>query len=135
MSNNPRILIVDDDPHMRRLLRLMLETARYEVDEAVNGLRLLSKLRLRLPDLIILDVMMSWASGMDLCRSLKSNPHFCSVPICLISGHRTSLSDQEVARQHGAVAYFTKPIHWPTLLSTLDGLLGRRGSLTMGLHP
>lgn len=121
----PRILLVDDDPDFRRLMRVMLETARYDVDEAVNGLRLISKLKVRLPDVILLDIFMSWGNGLDLCQSIKQNRHFGQVPICLISGRRVTEGEIAQALDRGASAYFRKPVEWAALLKTLDRLVGR----------
>lgn len=129
--STPRVLIVDDDQEMRRLLRVMLEVARFEVDEAVNGLRLLSLLRVRRPDVILLDVMMSWASGFDLCRSLKQNRYYADIPICLFSGYRVDETDINEGLRRGAAAYFRKPIDWRALIETLDRLVGRGRPATL----
>jgi len=115
------IAIVDDDRDMRALLRAHLERAGYQVLEAPNGLRLLSILRVDRPDLILLDVMMSWIDGFELCRSLKANPEYRPIAVCFV----TALTAPEQMRRGlacGGAAYLTKPIDFPTLLAKVSEL-------------
>jgi DNA-binding response OmpR family regulator len=60
-------VIVDDDRETREMLTLALELEGYDVEQAANGLRLISSLHVDRPDLILLDVMMSWIDGFELC--------------------------------------------------------------------
>ena len=117
-----RVLVLDDDFEMRRLLRVVLEQSGFVVDEAPNGLRLISQLSVQRPDVIVLDVMMSWINGIDLCRSLKRNLHYSDIPVCLISGRRTSSADVAEGMRSGASAYYCKPIDWDRMIPHMIGL-------------
>jgi CheY-like chemotaxis protein len=68
-----KIAVVDDDKDVRELLETTLQQEGYEVKLAANGLRLISTLHVDRPDLILLDVMMSWIDGFELCRAIKQN--------------------------------------------------------------
>src|SRR3954463_7907612 len=104
-----KIIIVDDDRETREMLKMALELEGYEVRQAANGLRLLSSLHVDRPDLILLDVMMSWIDGFELCRSIKKNPVLSSIPIVFVSA-RTTPEDERVGLACGAAAYLRKPI-------------------------
>ena len=118
----PRITIVDDDRETREMLRMALESAGLEVQLVSNGLRLISTLQVDRPDVLLLDVVMSWIDGFELCRSLKKNPDFRDVPVVFISGR----SDPEDIRQGfdcGCVDYFTKPLDLPRLVARVKELV------------
>src|SRR5437870_6256875 len=85
-----KVAVVDDDRDVRELLETSLQRAGYEVKLAANGLRLISTLHVDRPDLILLDVMMSWIDGFELCRAIKQNAEFRCIPVVFISGKTTS---------------------------------------------
>ena len=122
----PKVIVVDDDRETRALLHEVLEDAGYQVIEAQSGLRLISLLHVDRPDVILLDVMMSWIDGFELCRAIKRNPLYIDIPICFISG-RDDPGDVRLGMECGAADYFVKPID-------LDRLLGRLAELTRGSH-
>ena len=103
------IAVVDDDMEAREALQDALTDAGFSVKTAANGLRLVSALQVDRPDCILLDVMMSWIDGFELCRALKRNAEFSDIPVVFISG-RTSPMDQQRGRDCGAVDYFPKPL-------------------------
>jgi DNA-binding response OmpR family regulator len=113
----PRIIIVDDDRDTREMLTLALELEGFDVGQAANGLRLISAMHVDRPDVILLDVMMSWIDGFELCRAIKKNPIFADIPVIFISA-RKSAEDERTGLGAGAIAYFSKPID-------MDGLVGR----------
>ena len=117
-----KILIVDDDRDTRELLRAALEEHGYTVSQAQSGLRLMSHLHDR-PDLILLDVMMSWIDGFALCRAVKCNPEFQNIPVCFISG-RSGPEDVLEGMACGAAAYFVKPLDTDEMLQKIDELTG-----------
>jgi DNA-binding response OmpR family regulator len=125
MAMGPRkVVIVDDDRETRELLQAALEGRGYQVVTAQSGLRLISYLHVDRPDVILLDVMMSWIDGFELCRALKRNVDFGSIPVVFISGR----SDGAAVREGlacGAAAYFPKPLDLDELLGKLDELSGR----------
>ena len=110
-----KVVIVDDDRDTREMLQAILEARGFQVSTAQSGLRLISHLHVDRPHIILLDVMMSWIDGFELCRALKRNPEFSDIPICFISG-RSDPSDISEGLECGAAAYFVKPIDTAELL-------------------
>jgi DNA-binding response OmpR family regulator len=123
----PRVIIVDDDRDTREMLTLALELEGFEVGQAANGLRLISAMHVDRPDVILLDVMMSWIDGFELCRAIKKNPTFTDIPVIFISA-RKSAEDERTGLAAGAVAYFSKPIDMDGLVSRMRALLEARGA-------
>src|SRR5260370_10399264 len=115
-KRRPKIIIVDDDRETRELLALALEREDFEVSQAANGLRLVSALQVDRPDLILLDVNMSWIDGFELCRALKKNPLWADIPVVFISG-RSAQGDVDQGLACGAVDYFPKPLDGRALLA------------------
>jgi DNA-binding response OmpR family regulator len=115
------IAVVDDDREIRDWLNDALKGAGFDVKLASNGLRLVSTLQVDRPDVIVLDVMMSWIDGFELCRALKKNPQFCDIPVVFISG-RTEAEDIQEGMACGAVDYFKKPIDTGRLIERLREL-------------
>ena len=116
-----KVVIVDDDRDTRETLAAILEARGFDVSLAQSGLRLISHLHVDRPDVILLDVMMSWIDGFELCRALKRNPEFTNIPICFISG-RSDPADIREGMRCGAAAYFVKPIDTAELLRKVDEL-------------
>src|SRR5262249_32557346 len=104
-----KIIIVDDDRETREMLQVLLELEGYEVKLAANGLRLISTLHVDKPDAILLDVMMSWIDGFELCQAIKKNPEFAAIPLVFISG-RTSEADRQRGAERGPNHYSPKPL-------------------------
>jgi DNA-binding response OmpR family regulator len=117
-----KVIIVDDDRETRDMLALALEMEGFEVAQAANGLRLISSLHVDRPDLILLDVNMSWIDGFELCRAVRQNGAFKDIPVIFVSG-RTGASDVKRGRECGASDYFTKPVDMPTLVARMRQLL------------
>ena len=120
----PKIVVVDDDREVRDWLREVLTGAGFNVSVAANGLRLVSTLQVDQPDIILLDVVMSWIDGFELCRAIKKNPEFCDIPVVFVSG-RTSDEDIRNGMACGAVDYFPKPIDSRQLVTRLTALVDR----------
>jgi DNA-binding response OmpR family regulator len=121
VSSARKIVIVDDDRALRDRLQEVLERDGYEVSQAPSGLRLLSLLDVDHPDAILLDVQMSWISGFDLCRAMKTNRTYKDIPVVFISG-RSGDEDITRARSCGAADYFVKPLDTVALLERLHEL-------------
>jgi DNA-binding response OmpR family regulator len=119
-----KIIIVDDDRETREMLKMALELEGYDVAEAANGLRLISSLHVDRPDLILLDVMMSWINGFELCRAVKKNDEFRDIPVVFISARKTA-RDIEAGLAAGAADYFSKPIDMERLLARIASLVGK----------
>lgn len=118
----PRIAVVDDDRGFRDYVADVLHRAGFEVSVAESGLRLVAALQVDRPDLIVLDVNMSWIDGFELCRALKRNPEWQQIPVVFVSG-RSSEADQTAGLAAGAVAFLCKPIDGRTLVATVRKLL------------
>ncbi len=118
-----KILIVDDDRDTREMLMLALDLEGYDVEQAANGLRLVSSLRVDRPDLILLDVMMSWIDGFELCRSIKKNEELRDIPIVFVSARKGG-EDVRRGLEAGAADYFTKPVDIDLLNARIRELLG-----------
>jgi DNA-binding response OmpR family regulator len=121
----PKVIIVDDDRDTREMLTLALELEGFEVSQAANGLRLISAMHVDRPDVILLDVMMSWIDGFELCRAIKKNETFADIPVIFISA-RKSLEDERAGLDAGAVDYFAKPLDVDRLIERIREILGAR---------
>ena len=112
-----RVLIVDDEPDVRFMLRLILEEGGYEVDEAINGSSALERLRGDSPDLVITDLMMPVMDGNELIERLRSDPATGSIPIMsLTSNPDASVGANVVVTKFPEVNEFLAAV-----LSILDG--------------
>ncbi len=123
-ARKKKIIIVDDDRETREMLQMALEFEGYDVSQAANGLRLISTLHVDRPDLILLDVMMSWIDGFELCRAIKKNDEFRDIPVVFISAKKTP-SDIRQGLAAGAADYFSKPIDMERLIARIAELLAQ----------
>ena len=114
------ILVVDDDPNLRALLRTSFEVADIEVEEADSAESAAAKIAARHPDVMVLDVGMPRMDGITFCRGLKSDPFTREIPIVLLTGDATMESS---GRQAGADAFLRKPFS-PLALLTIAERLG-----------
>ena len=103
------VLIVDDEPMARTLLRLMLVRAGFEVAEAENGFDALEKVEVNIPDLILLDVMMPGMDGFTVCQKVRAKQETADLPIIMLSA-KTDLDSINKGLLAGATKYLTKPI-------------------------
>src|SRR5919109_3565133 len=110
IPRKPKVIIVDDDRDTREMLTLALELEGFEVSQAANGLRLISAMHVDRPDVILLDVMMSWIDGFELCRAIKKNPTFGDIPVIFISA-RKSVEDERAGMEAEAAEHFPKTPH------------------------
>ena len=110
-----RILLVDDEPALRELLRVTLESAEVTVDEAGSTAEAAHKIRAAPPDVVVLDVVMPVESGIDLCRRLKAANETRHIPIVLLTG-------SDLADTAGADALVRKPFSPLELLAIVERL-------------
>ena len=103
-----RILVVDDDPEIRSLTRLVLEGEGYLVDEATDGEAAVARALAGDLDLVLLDVNMPRMSGWETLRVLKADPFLASVPVVMFT-IKTEVRDKVHGLQDGALDYITKP--------------------------
>ncbi|HEY0092761.1 MAG TPA: response regulator [Archangium sp.] len=118
----PKVTIVDDDRDTRELLSFALESEGFEVNAAANGLRLIASLQLKRPDVILMDVNMSWIDGFELCKAVKKNEQFRDIPVVFISG-RGDTEDKRRGLEAGAADYLVKPLDLTALIQRLRELI------------
>jgi PAS domain S-box-containing protein len=118
------ILVVDDEPSIRSLLRQQLEDQGYIVKEAADGMEAISQVKQMPPDLIILDVMMPAINGFDVAAVLKNNPTTMDIPIIILS----IVEDKQRGWKLGIDRYLTKPIDSDKLLNNIEVLISRGAS-------
>ncbi len=114
MDRKFRILAVDDEQHIRRLIQVSLERQGFEVLTAVDGKDALDKVANDKPDLVVLDVMMPQIDGFEVLKSLRKNKETRELPVIMLTA-KTQDSDVFTGWQHGADLYLTKPFN-PTEL-------------------
>lgn len=121
-GGNGRILIVDDDIQIRKLMRRTLERHKYIVETCSNGFEAgIRVVRFR-PDLIILDLFMPYMDGFEVCRLLKNDPETASIKIMAISGH-SNKADINKVLQYGADVFLSKPLSKNQLIQRVEVLL------------
>ena len=103
-----RVLIVDDDPVIRRLLQVNFRLADFEVDVAGGGEEALSIMASARPDIVVMDVTMPDVDGFQVVRRMREDDRLRDVHVVILSA-RSSDADQAAAEQLGAAAYLTKP--------------------------
>jgi len=119
------ILIADDDDDIRELVKYNLEKEGYRVQIAIDGLDCLEKIRLKKPDLILLDVMMPGMDGIEVCENLKSDETLNDILICFLTARSEDYS-QIAGLEAGGDDYVTKPIKPKVLLSRISAILRRK---------
>jgi DNA-binding response OmpR family regulator len=121
-----RILVADDDPDLRQLVRLMLQREGYDVIEAVDGEQALARAADSDPSLILLDILMPGGmDGFDACRRLKSDGRTRTVPVIFITA-LNDLRNHEEGLKLGADAYLVKPIDPSDLSRRVRSAIQRR---------
>ncbi|HEU4724838.1 MAG TPA: response regulator [Candidatus Eisenbacteria bacterium] len=104
-----RILLVDDEPHHRKLLRMVLRKGDYEFFEADDGHEALKHLAGEAIDLVLLDLMMPHPNGFDVLTAMRRNDRLRDLPV-IVASASTSPEDVERSLELGAVDYFMKPL-------------------------
>ncbi|WP_329474584.1 response regulator transcription factor [Kribbella sp. NBC_01484] len=115
------LLLVDDEPRIRRVLRLALEDEGYQVAEAANGYDALAALRRETPDVVLLDLMLPDRDGFTVCREIRRTS---DVPVIMVTA-RTDSHDVVAGLEAGADDYVTKPLVAKELSARIRALLRR----------
>ncbi len=130
-----RILVVDDDPQIRRVMKVTLTGQGYEVDDAKSGEAALEKLREHRFDLMLLDMNMPGMSGLETCRAVREHSEIAIIMLTV----RDTETDKVEALDAGADDYVTKPFNPPELSARIRAALrrmpsthGPTGRLTIG---
>jgi adenylate cyclase len=120
------VLIVDDDPVVRRMLELSFQSEGFDVATAGDGLEGLEAMRADKPDVVILDIMMPKLDGMKVLDELNGDDNLRGLPVILLSAKATSL-DVELGLKAGATDYVTKPCDPIDLVDRVRSALAKTG--------
>ncbi len=123
----PKILIADDDPEMRRMLRLHLETMDCQLVEAKDGEEALEAIVVENPDLVLLDVMMPELNGWEIAKYIKSKAEYRHVKIIILTGIGATLNNL-TAPVYGADDFIDKPFNLDELEFKIRRALSRRNA-------
>ncbi len=117
-----RILAVDDQKQIARMVQISLEQAGFEVDVAYDGQEALDKVAADKPDLVVLDVMMPGMDGWEVLRRLKAKEETASIPVVMLTAKS---QDADLARgwEEGCDMYLTKPFNPRELVSVVNRVL------------
>ncbi|MFN2426380.1 MAG: PleD family two-component system response regulator [Candidatus Binatia bacterium] len=117
--NRALILVVEHDPHIKKLERFFLEKAGFRVEFVDDGAQGLARACELLPRIVITEIMLPSVDGLKVCRALKSDPATAHIPILVFS----ILSAEDRAREAGANAFLRKPLDDERLVDTVTRLL------------
>ena len=118
-----RILVAEDEPHIRRILTTLLEAASFDVDLAATGTSALDLLEEETEyALVLMDIMMPGATGLDVLRRLRELDHRGSVPVIILTAKGQD-ADRETALSLGASDFITKPFSPKKLIARIDEIL------------
>lgn len=119
-----RVLIVDDDPDIQRLVSYNLTQAGFDVDTAPNGRKALETIQQHPPDLIVLDLMLPDIDGMEVCRTLRQHENSRQIPIIMLTA-RSEEIDRVIGFELGADDYVMKPFSTRELVLRVKSILRR----------
>ncbi len=125
-----RLLIVEDDFDISNMLRIYFDSQGYETIIATRGEEALEMCRRKLPNLVILDIMLPDIDGYEVCRRLRGNLRTSHIPIIFLT-QKDERSDQIAGLESGADDYITKPFDLQLLLLRVEGALRRAGWLSL----
>lgn len=120
------ILVVDDEPHIRRILTLQLTRSGYDVDTAEDGQSAIERVREAPPLLVIADLQMPRVDGVELCEVLHSDARTASIPILLLTARGFELDEDDLAGRYPIVGILCKPFSPFELKTLVDRQLSER---------
>jgi two-component system, OmpR family, alkaline phosphatase synthesis response regulator PhoP len=120
MTHPYHVLVADDEPHIGRIIQMKLERGPYQVTLVANGRDALDLLRSEEPiDVVLLDIMMPYISGLDVLAELRKLPARATTPVIVLTAKGQDI-DRERAMQLGANDFFTKPFSPSKLVARID---------------
>ncbi|MBR42988.1 MAG: two-component system response regulator [Gemmatimonadetes bacterium] len=122
VENRRSILVVDDEPHIRRVLEMALSSKGYDVITAPNGIEGLQEIQQDHVDLVILDLMMPVAGGLEILSRIRANPIHSETPVIILTGKGQD-ADRECALAGGANDFITKPFSPKKLIARIEDIL------------
>lgn len=119
------IAIVDDEPDIVELVSIHLKKSNFKVKEYADAERFLQSLHSQIPDLVILDLMLPDADGMDICKYLKTKNEYSAIPIIMLTA-KTDETEKVLGLELGADDYVTKPFSPRELVARVKAVLRRK---------
>lgn len=129
----PRILVVDDDRQIIRLIQSYLERASYQVLTAYDGETALHAIRRERPDLVVLDLMLPNRDGWEITRTVRSDPNLAALPIIMLTA-RVEDTDKIVGLELGADDYIAKPFNPHEVVARVRAVLRRATGAAVTPH-
>ena len=120
MKDTPLILVIDDDPDILTMIRVMLEYNDYRVTTSENEEETFALLDKEPVNMVIMDMLLSGKDGTDICRRIKSNPNHSSLPVMMFSAHPNA---REACLQAGANEFLAKPFEMQEMLKKVASLV------------
>ncbi len=121
-SSRKKILIVDDDPQIRKLLAKTLQAHKYATETAANGFEAGAKVFKFKPGLVVLDLKLPDMNGVEVCRQIKQNPDTAHIKILALTGHNSDANKNRVLAA-GADGYMAKTLDMYPLIQRIRDLL------------
>lgn len=119
-----KVLMLEDEPNIRQLVRFHLEKEGFEVAEADNGIKGLELVRSEKPELVLLDLMLPGMDGLEVCRNLKGKPETAAIPVIMLTAKSEEI-DKVIGLELGADDYMTKPFSPRELTARVKAVLRR----------
>jgi len=119
-----RILVVEDDPNIRELLQYNLEKEGFEVRTAEDGQKGLEEIETKWPDLVILDLMIPYRDGLEICRIMRSKRELAHIPVIILTAKGEEI-DRVLGLEMGADDYVTKPFSTREIIARVKALFRR----------
>ena len=119
-GNIPKILVIEDNEDIITMIKLMLEMKGYQACIKMNAHNAEHFIKELMPDLIIMDMLLSGGDGREICKSLKGNPEFSHIPVFMISAHPNARRE---CLQAGADFYLSKPFDMHEFFHTIEKAL------------
>lgn len=116
------VLLIEDEQNIIEAISFILSRDGWRVDTHSNGQTAMEAVRLRRPDLVILDVMLPGMSGYDILKSLRAEPDWAELPVLMLTA-RGQTKDREMAERFGASRFMTKPFSNAEVLDTVRALV------------
>lgn len=118
-----RVLLIEDEPNIIEAISFILSRDGWTVHTHEDGETALDKLRVSLPDMVILDVMLPGKSGFDILRELRADPEMADLPVMMLTA-RGQTKDRDLAEQLGVSHFMTKPFSNADVLEHVRALAG-----------
>jgi len=124
-----KILVVDDEPDILKVTSIRLKKLGYNVLTAVDGKEALDTIRSENPDLVLLDLVMPFMNGVEVCEQIKNDKTLKHIPIILFTASGNGVLTAEKIKKIGADDYIIKPFEPEELMGKVEGILAQGANL------